>query len=96
MARSTVLVSSSRRLLGQRLLQVLDALLERWVVEPFGAAAKPVALQTRDQQPQSFDLGQCRAQDLLQRRRILGQGCWGDEHAETLDGRCESEPMNPA
>jgi hypothetical protein len=71
-------------------------LLERRVVEPFGAAAKPVALQTRDQQPQSFDLGQCRAQDLLQRRRILGQGCWGDEHAETLDGRCESEPMNPA
>jgi hypothetical protein len=35
-----------RCLLGQRLLQVLDALLERWVVEPFGAAAKPVALQT--------------------------------------------------
>jgi hypothetical protein len=32
----------------------------------------------------------------LQRRRIVGQGCWGKKHAETLDGRCESEPMNPA
>jgi hypothetical protein len=36
--------------------------LERRVVEPFRAAAKPVAFQTRDQQSQSFDLGQRRMQ----------------------------------
>ncbi|HSZ92367.1 MAG TPA: hypothetical protein VK822_23665 [Acetobacteraceae bacterium] len=71
-------------------------MLERRVVEPFGAAAKPVTLQTRDQQPQSFDLGQRRMQYQLQRRGIVGQDGGGSEHARSLLRRCESEPMNLA
>jgi hypothetical protein len=52
--------------------------------------------QTRDQQPQSFDLGQRRMQDQLQRRGIVGQDRGGSEHARSLRRRCESEPMNLA
>ena len=79
------------------MFQILDPLLERRVVEPFGAAAKPVALQTRDLQPQSFDLGQRRTQYQLQRRRIVGQGRGGGEHARRrCMRRCESQPMNLA
>jgi len=70
--------------------------LERRVVEPFGAAAKPVAFQTRDLQPQSFDLGQRSMQYQLQRRGIVGQDRGGSEHAHSLLRRCESQPMNLA
>jgi len=84
------------RLLGQRLLQLLDPLLEPRVAELFGAAAESIALQGRDHQPQPLDLGQRRAQDLLQRRRIFGQSCGGGEHPGTLNRRCESAPMNLA
>ena len=61
-------------LFGHRLFQVLEPLLQRLVVELFRAPAEPVALQAGDQQLQPLDLGQRRAQDQLQRRRIVGQG----------------------
>jgi hypothetical protein len=85
-----------RGLLRQRLFQLLDPLLERRVVELLGAAAEPVALQAGDHQPQPLDLGQRRAQDLLQRGRVVGQGCGSGEHAPRLLRRYESAPMNPA
>jgi hypothetical protein len=85
-----------RRLLRQRLLQVLDPVLERRVVELLGAATEPVALQASDHQPQPFDLGQRRAQDLLQHGRVVGQGCGSGEHTPRLLRRYESAPMNPA
>ncbi len=83
-------------LFGHRLLQILDPLLQDFVVEPLGPAAKPIALQPGDQQLQPLDLGQRRAQDQLQRGRIVGQVGGGGEHTGTLDYRCESVPMNLA
>jgi hypothetical protein len=71
-------------------------LLQGLVVEPLGPAAKPIALQASDQQLQPLDLGQRRAQDQLQRCRIVGQVCGGGEHTGTLDYRCESVPVNLA
>jgi hypothetical protein len=71
-------------------------LLQGLVVEPLGPAAKPIALQPGDQQLQPRDLGQRRAQDQLQRGRIVGPVRGGGEHTGTLDYRCESVPMNLA
>ena len=69
------------RLLGQGLFQILKPMLQSLIVQPFGAAAKPVALQAGDHQLQPFNLGQRRAQDQLQGCRIVGQRGWGGEHA---------------
>ena len=46
-------------------MQQRHALLDLLVVELLRAPAKPVALQTSDQQLQPFDLRQRRAQDEL-------------------------------
>jgi hypothetical protein len=83
-------------LLGHRLRQILDPLLQGLVVELFGPAAKPIALQPGDQQLQTLDLGQRRAQDQLQRRRVVGQICGRGEHPNRLNYRYESVLMNLA
>ena len=54
-----------RWLFGHGLFEILAPALHCFVVELFGTAAKSVALQTGDDQPQPLDLGQRRAQDLL-------------------------------
>ena len=46
-----------RRLFGERLLDVLDPLLQRFFAETFRAAAEAVAQQNRDQHLQARDLG---------------------------------------
>jgi hypothetical protein len=58
-------------MLGQGLLQILHAPLERLGVELFRAAAEPVALQAGDLQPQALDLGGRRQQELAQRGRVV-------------------------
>jgi hypothetical protein len=45
---------------------------------------------------QARDLGPRFEQQVLQRRRILGQRGLIDGHSGTLKHRCESGPMNPA
>ena len=82
--------------LSNRLFQIFQPELQLIGSQLLGAAAEPVALQAGDHQPQPLDLGQRRTQDLLQRRRIVGQGCGGGEHARRLGRRYESAPMNPA
>jgi hypothetical protein len=83
-------------LLGHQLLQILDALLQRLVIELFGAAAEPMPLQAGDQQLQPLDLGQRGAQHRLQRGRIVGQLGGGGEHGSRLNRHGESAPMNRA
>ena len=58
--------------------------------------AEAIALQASKLKLQPLDLGQRRAQDQLQRGRIVGQVRGGGEHTGTLDYRCQSVPMNPA
>jgi hypothetical protein len=60
------------RLLGQGLLKVFDPLVQRFIVELFGAAAEAMTQQTSDQHLQPRDLGLGFAQQVLQRCRILG------------------------
>ena len=58
--------------------------------------AEAVALQAGELKLQPLDLGQCRAQDGLQRGGIVGQSGGRFEHADRLNCRCESGPMNSA
>jgi hypothetical protein len=85
-----------RLLLGERLLDVLDPLLQRFFAETFRTAAKAVAQQNCDQHLQARDLGPRLAQQVLQQRRILGQRGLIVGHRRTLKRRCESGLMNPA
>jgi len=81
-------------MLRQRLFQVLDPLLYRRIVELLRAAAETVALQRGDDQPLAVDLRHRRQQQLPQGGRIVRQWGWHDEHAPTLNLRCESDPLN--
>jgi hypothetical protein len=54
-----------RRLFGERLLDVLDPLLQHLLAETFRAAAEAVAQQHRDQHLQTADLGLRLAQQVL-------------------------------
>jgi hypothetical protein len=85
-----------RRLFGERLLDVLDPLLQRFFAETFRTAAEAVAQQHRDQHLQARDLGLRLAQHVLQQRRILGQRGLTGGHSGTLNRQCESGLMNPA
>lgn len=58
-------------LLGHRLLQALDPLLHRRVVELLRAPAEAVALQRRDDQPLPLDLGRRCQQHVRQGRRAV-------------------------
>jgi hypothetical protein len=57
-------------LLGQGLLEVFDPLIQRRVAELFGAAAKSVSEQARDQHLQPRNLGLSFEQQVLQGCRI--------------------------
>jgi hypothetical protein len=85
-----------RRLFGERLLDVLDTLLQGFFAETFRAGAEAVAQQNRDQHLQTRNLGLRLAQHVLQQRRIFGHRGLIGGHRETLDRRCESGLMNPA
>ena len=83
-----------RSLLRHRLLQILDPELHRRFAELLRAPAEAIALQCRDDQPLTLDLGQGRTQHLLQQDRVVGQVRWDCEHIPELNRRRESGPMN--
>ncbi len=85
-----------RFLLAQGLLGIFNALLQRFFAETFGAAAEAVAQQNRDQHLQARNLGLRLEQQMLQQRRIVGQGGLIGGHGGTLNRRCESGPLNLA
>ena len=84
------------RLLGERLLQILDPLVQRIVAELLRAAAKAVTQQTGDQHLQPRDLGLGFEQQDLQRRRILWQRGGGDGHRRTVNPQPVPHQLNPA
>ena len=83
-------------LLGQGLLQVFDPFVQGFVAELFRPAAEAVSEQTSNQHLQPRDLGLGFEQQVLQRRRILGQKGLIGGHSATLNHRCESGPMTLA
>jgi len=85
-----------RRFQHRRLLQILDPELHRRFAKFLRAPAEAIALQRHDDQPLTFNLGQRRAQHLLQQDRVVGQGRWDSEPIPELNRRRESHPLNLA
>jgi hypothetical protein len=71
-------------------------LVQRFIVELFGAAAEAMTQQTCDQHLQSRDLGLGFEQKTLQRRRIFGQWGGGNGHQRTVNPRSVPHQLNPA
>src|SRR5215831_9204236 len=82
-------------LFGQRLLRILELLLDDFVAQSFGAATELMALQFGDHLLQTLDFGQCLEQDRLQSGWVVWQRLRRGEHQVTLNRRYESRPMNP-
>jgi len=76
------------------LFQFFGFLLQRLFAQLLRPAAEAMAFQARDPKAQPRDLGQRRAQKLLQDRRIVRQGRGDGEHGDRMNRARESDQMN--